>query len=47
MAFFYIKRLLSINIEFTLSEQSVKTLTNGAKVFCTTLKRSRPTIAGK
>lgn len=47
MTFFYIKRLLKKDIEVTLSEEHVKPLQNGTKVFCTTLKRSRPVVAGK
>ncbi len=47
MTYFYIRRLLYIDIEVTLSRESVETLSNGVKVFCTTLKRSRPINTGK
>jgi hypothetical protein len=43
----YIKKLLQIDIQVAISNEREKTLKNGTKVFCTTLKRTRPVLPGK
>lgn len=44
---FNIKHLLKIDIDVTISKEKEIILTNGTKVFCTTLKRTRPVSPGK
>ncbi len=47
MVLYNIKNLLEIDIQVTISNEKEKTLKNGAKVFSTTLKRTRPVFPGK